>query len=288
MLKEKPPGRNSAALNKRVRIVHWKAAEAEPLIALCRAGGFHVEFDAIEFPALAKKIRGAPPDALVIDLTRLPSHGREVATAIRRTKYTRHIPIVFVDGAQEKIEMTRRHLPDAVFTSCSRLCASIRKAMAHPVVNPVVPPDVAERYRLRTKAQKLGIKESVNVGIVDPPRGYEAALGELPQGVELLENPDVVQRVTLWFVRTPEDYQGALRRMRAIADRTKLWVIWRKGGGSGLTDKIVREWGNEVGLVDYKICSVSDEWSGMVFARRKSLAKTAQAHRQAFPELEKR
>ena len=104
----------------RVRIIHWKPTESGPLIEACRACGFDVVYDDVPFPALAKEIRHNQPDALVIDLTRLPSHGREVAMAIRRTKYSRHIPIIFVDGEAEKVEGIRVHLPDAVFTSAAR------------------------------------------------------------------------------------------------------------------------------------------------------------------------
>src|ERR1700678_2996534 len=130
----------------RVRIIHWKPAESAPLIEACRACGFEVEYADMPFPALAKAIRHNQPDALVIDLTRLPSHGREAAIAIRRTKYSRHIPIIFVDGEPEKVEGVRQQLPDAVFTTRGKICASVRKACANPVANPVAPPSVMERY----------------------------------------------------------------------------------------------------------------------------------------------
>jgi CheY-like chemotaxis protein len=255
----------------RVRIVHWKPAEAEALVETCRAGGFEVEFDATDLPLVAKTIRRTMPDALVIDLTRMPSYGRELAFAIRRTKYTRQIPIVFVDGEPEKVEAIRRQLPDAVFASRKQLCARIKAACGRRIPNPVTPPGVMERYASRSKAQKLGIKEGSTVALFDAPRDYAAVLGELPAGVELVEDPDDVHPVTLWFVRDPREYQAGLRRMRTIADRTKLWVVWRKGSTDGLTSNLIREAANEAGLVDYKICAVSSEWSGMVFARRKKV-----------------
>lgn len=254
----------------RIRIIHWKGAEAGPLIDACRECGFEVEYDDGALPSLAKVIRQTLPDALVIDLTRLPSQGREVALAIRRRKYSRHIPIVFVDGAPEKVEDVRRHLPDATFCTRAKLCSGIRAARRNPPLNPVVPAPVMERYASRTVAQKLGIKENSGVALFDPPRDYAALLGELPEGVELLEDPDSIEPVTLWFVRDPREYRAGLRRKAAISDRTKLWVVWRKGPATGLTDRVVREAANEAGLVDYKICSLGEQWSGMVFARRKS------------------
>ena len=216
-------------------------------------------------------VRENPPDALVIDLTRLPSHGREVAIYLRRTKYARHIPLIFVDGEQEKVEATRGLLPDATFVNRKHLGAGIRAACAKRVGDPVLPPGIMQRYSSRTVAQKLGIREGSTVGVIDPPRDYAAVIGELPADAVLVEEPASPQSVTLWFVRDPRAYYAGLRRMAGMAQRTKLWIVWRKGGAarSHLTDKEIREQANEAGLVDYKICAVSAQWSAMAFARRK-------------------
>ena len=255
----------------RVRIVHWKASQAAALVEACRACGFEVEYEDLKFADLAKAIRVRPPDALAIDLTCLPSHGREAATYLRRTKYARHIPLVFVDGPAEKVAVVRRQLPDATFTTLKRICTSIRQACARGVpADPVLPPGAMERYGSRTLAQKLGIKEGSTVGVMDAPRDYAAALGPLPEGVEIAEDPVAAQAITLWYVRDSREYQAGLRGMQEIAGRTKLWVVWRKGVNGGLTDRSVREAAIEVGLVDYKICAVNDQWSAIAFARRKS------------------
>src|SRR5580700_7110976 len=96
----------------RVRVVHWKAAEAGPLLEACRAAGHEVEYEPADLPAMAKMVRRTLPEALVIDLSRMPSSGRELAFTIRHTKYTRQIPLVFVDGEPEKVEAIRKDLPD--------------------------------------------------------------------------------------------------------------------------------------------------------------------------------
>jgi hypothetical protein len=254
----------------RVRIVHWKAAEAAPLIEACRACGVDVEYLDANFPAQAKAIRAAPPDALIIDLTCRPAHGREAAIAFRRSKYARHIPLIFVDGEPEKIAAVRASLPDAAFTTRKQLCRRIQSACARPLADPVVPGGFAEQYRTRTVARKLGIKPGSIVGVFDAPRDYVGALGALPEGAEVMEDPEAVHPVTLWFVRDPRVYQAGMRRMAALAGRTKLWVVWHKGATNGLTQYMVRDTALEAGLVDYKICAVNAQWSGMAFARRKS------------------
>ena len=85
-----------------------------------------------------RSLRESPPLAAVIDLTRLPSHGRYVAAEIRATKSTRHIPIVFVDGDPEKVERIRKDLPDAVYTSRSRLASALKRVK--PLADPVAAP----------------------------------------------------------------------------------------------------------------------------------------------------
>ena len=87
-----------------------------------------------------------------------------------------------------------------------------------------------ERYASRSKAQKLGIKEGSTVALFDAPRDYAAVLGEMPAGVELVEEPDSVHPVTLWFVRDPRDYRmacGARVRSRSGQD----------SGSSGARDR---------------------------------------------------
>ncbi|HWE50868.1 MAG TPA: hypothetical protein VG273_13830 [Bryobacteraceae bacterium] len=257
----------------RVRVVHWKPAEAGPLLDACRAAGHEVEYEPGDLPAVAKIVRRTLPEALVIDLSRAPASGRELAFAIRHTKYTRRIPLVFVDGEPEKVEAIRAQLPDATFTSNQRIRSAIKSACSQVLDSPAMPPTVMERYGNRSVAQKLGIKEGTTVALFDPPRDYAAVLGELPEGVELVEDPEDIHPVTLWFVRDPRELQATLPRHRVLAARSKLWIVWTKGATNGLTGAYIREAAIEAGLVDYKICAVNARWSGMAFARKKLAPK---------------
>jgi CheY-like chemotaxis protein len=66
-------------------------------------------------------IRADPPDVVVIDLARRPSHGREVAQALYKTAATRHIPLVFVDGNADAVDGVQRRVPTGIFTTWDRL-----------------------------------------------------------------------------------------------------------------------------------------------------------------------
>jgi hypothetical protein len=252
----------------RIRLFHWRAEEAKPLLTLLKAAGHSVDYK--EPVSSYREVRASPPDAIVIDLSRLPSHGREVAVFLRGSKATRHIPIVFVGGEPEKIEGVRRVLPDAVYTPVARLRGALRTAIANPPENPLKPAQMMERWSSRTTAQKLGIAKNSRVFVIDPPSGYARAIGELPDGACFEEESVGGCAVALWFVHGIAEFQAVLPRMRALAAHSRLWILWRKSKQDGVNGNIIRAGAIDVGLVDYKICSLNETWSAMVFAVKKA------------------
>jgi len=256
---------------KRVRVIHWNAPEAAPLIEIVRDAGFVAEFEPDTNGAIvARAIKGSLPDAVLIDLSRLPSQGREMAVWLRNQKTTREIPIVFFGGESEKVERIKSVIPDAAYATETTIGQLLKKACAGRAANPVVPPSAMERFAGKTAAQKLGICAASTVAVMDAPRDYALLLGPMPDGVEFFEDPPEVKNVTLWFIRDAEAMLGALRQMRAIAANTKLWIVWPKGQTNRFREGSIRELGIENGLVDYKICSVNGQWSGILFARKKT------------------
>jgi len=252
--------------NPCVRLFHWRAEEAKPLIAALRAGGYSVDYPGDKSNGNWRSLRQNPPVAAVIDLTRLPSHGRYVAAAIRATKTLRHIPIVFVDGDPEKVERVRKDLPDAVYTSRGRLASVLKRVK--PLADPVAAPQMMNRTD-RTTAEKLGIRAGARVALVDPPADYVRVLGKLPKDVSLEEEADDAP-LTLWFAREPDAYLAGLAGIRKRALTSRIWVIYPKGrSASDLTQGLVRESALAVGLVDYKVCSVNEVWTGLLFTQKK-------------------
>jgi hypothetical protein len=250
----------------RVRIIHWREEEAGGLIETCRSAGFQVDYDAGGGTVVTRAIRAKLPDVFAIDLSRLPSHGREVAVWLRRAKRTRSIPLVFVGGEQAKIAAIRGLLPDAWYCQPRNVASALRRALQAKATGcePVAPTAVPEK----AAALKLGIAAGGVVSVIQPPRGFPELLGEIPDDVEFTESS---APLTLWFLHDRESLMEGLREMRRLAARTKLWLVWRKGGkGEGLTQNLVRETAREAGLVDYKICSVDQNWSAMLFALKKS------------------
>ncbi len=155
----------------RIRLIHWHADEAKVRAEQLRLEGYDVACDLPEPPVLLRQLRSDPPSAVIIDLSRVPSRGRDVAVALRTYKDTRAVPLVLVGGDPDKLARVRELLPDA----------------------------------------------------------------------------------------------GRIRR-------NALWIAWPKKAASpaiDLTQQAMREAGLAAGLVDYKICSIDETWSALLFRRRK-------------------
>jgi hypothetical protein len=251
----------------RLRLIHWNAAEAAPYLTLLKEAGHRVEYSPEFSPQLMREWRSAPPDAFIIDLSRLPSHGREIAIALRQSKATRGIPLLFCEGEEEKVAKTRSLLPDATFCKLSRLKSTLRIATRSASNAPVVPIAMMDRYTGRSTGQKLGIRSGDAVALLNAGRDMPATLGELPENVKFVET---AAAVTLCFVTDANDLQRQISSLRFLAAHTKLWICWKKGkwAQGGVTERLVRETGIALGLVDYKICSVSEVWSGLLFAAK--------------------
>src|SRR5262249_34941638 len=142
-----------------------------------------------------------PPSAFIIDLSRLPLQGRDVAMALRGYKTTRHTPLVFVEGEPEKVERIKNHLPDAVYTSWSQIRGSLRSAITKPPSSPGLPESKPEGYSGTPLPKKLGIKPNSTLALVGAPKDFEKTLGELPEGVKLKKHPSATCDLIIWFVR---------------------------------------------------------------------------------------
>lgn len=256
----------------RIRLIHWKAEEASARIETLRAAGYEVEYSELD-GAGYRALRNDPPAAFVIDLSRLPSHGMEVGTGLRGYKATRTVPLVFVEGAPEKVERIKRVLPDATFTTWSRIRSSLKSAIAHAPANPVKPESNLAGYSGTPLPKKLGIKPNSIVALLNMPRGFETTLGELPEAVTFITETTGKPELIIWFIRTRFELESRITEMREATGAGGLWIAWPKkasGVASDLTENIVRDTGLAIGLVDYKVCAIDATWSGLKFARRKA------------------
>ena len=121
-------------------------------------------------------------------------------------------------------------------------------------------------------ARKLGIKDN-----------FRAALLHVPDEVKT-ELRDALGkcRIQSWRPKTSTDLDfiflfaksraglelELMPAARALAPAGMLWISWPKktsGVATDLTGDVVRQSGLDAGLVDIKVCAVTEVWSGLKF-----------------------
>jgi len=256
----------------RVRLVHWNAEEARKQAAFLAGAGYEVSCEVPRGPEFLRALQQSPPDVIVVNLSRMPSQGRDLALLIRKNGATRRIPLVLVGGEESNVARIREILPDAVFTPWGRVRSSLKRAIAHPVSEPRVPSSVFEGYSGTPLPKKLGIKPGSVVGLIDPPKDFTETLGSLPEGAELRAQARGHCNLLICFLQSRAVLERQVSGIAARTDYAAVWFAWPKktsGVATDLSEKVVRECGLAAGLVDYKICAIDATWSGLLFARRK-------------------
>lgn len=124
--------------------------------------------------------------------------------------------------------------------------------------------------------RKLGIGQGSYVVLVGAPEGFERVLASLPAEASVHRRPPPAGRrfvdVAVLFTSARADLGRRFLRVAAsLRPAGGLWVAWPKrasGVATDLTETVVREFGLSPGLVDNKVCAVTDIWSGLRFVVR--------------------
>lgn len=121
-------------------------------------------------------------------------------------------------------------------------------------------------------AHKLGFKPGHRYALLHAPPEFSRLLGPLPDGVVEVGTRGKNLDLVMVFSRDAEALRGEFARAAArLRPAGMLWVSWPKKAArqeTDLTEDVVRRIGLAAGLVDVKVCAVSDVWSGLKFVRR--------------------
>lgn len=124
-------------------------------------------------------------------------------------------------------------------------------------------------YSGKPLAPKLGLRGPCRLRFLHAPPELADWLGPLPAGaVEAEADLDFILLFTGSAGSLRAEFAPAAHR---LAPAGMLWVAWPKKSSkvpTDLTEDVVRVIGLEAGLVDVKVCAVSDIWSGLKFVRR--------------------
>ncbi len=254
----------------RILLIHWNADEAEVRAATLRKAGHSVETltDAKDSSA-HKRIAANPPDLFIIDLARLPSHGRELGGWLRRNRATRHVPLLYIEGDPVKTDRVRALLPDAHFAPWTRVRAAVTRALKTAPKNPVVP-GAMDGYTQSPLPKKLGLKPDTPFTLLGAQRDFDA---QPPPGATAKRRAGKPTPVVLLFVKSAAELDRRWpTATNATADPGRLWICWPKrasGIASDLTQSVVRAHGLSRDWVDFKIAAIDEVWTGLAFTRRK-------------------
>lgn len=122
--------------------------------------------------------------------------------------------------------------------------------------------------------KKLGLKPGMRVHLHDGPPEFREWLGpDCPTfGFEAL---GAGTETTLIFASEREVLRDRINAAFAVIARDgMIWACWPKKASkveTDITEDVVRDIALPLGLVDVKVCAVSEVWSGLKLVIRKEL-----------------
>jgi hypothetical protein len=119
--------------------------------------------------------------------------------------------------------------------------------------------------------KKLGIKAGFRVQLANAPAEVRAELREALAECEVAKQGDALDFAMVFTKSGAELAREFSRIAKLLAPAGMLWVSWPKKSSGVATDvdeNGVRGIGLAAGLVDVKVCAVTEVWSGLKFVRR--------------------
>jgi hypothetical protein len=129
-------------------------------------------------------------------------------------------------------------------------------------------------------AQKLGYRPGLRVLLLGAPPEYSSWLGPASLDAEFCELAKLEAGgagLIHFFVSSASVLRGQLTELLPLLEeRGMLWVSWPKkavakklGIDTDITEGTIRDIALPLGLVDVKVCAVSEVWSGLKLVRRR-------------------
>ncbi|WP_282084931.1 DUF3052 family protein [Aquimarina algiphila] len=119
--------------------------------------------------------------------------------------------------------------------------------------------------------QKLGIKEDYKVLFYNEPEAYYQWL-EIPFQPTKVSGEDLADMMHIFAKDKEKLREYLINGISQIQQNGMIWVSWPKKTSkveTNITEDIIREIAFPLGLVDIKVCSVSNVWSGLKIVIRK-------------------
>lgn len=120
--------------------------------------------------------------------------------------------------------------------------------------------------------KKLGIKDGFHICFSGAPGSVIAELRAAVAGCKVVRDGRGPLDFAMVFAKSSAELKKEFSRFtKVLAPAGMIWVSWPKkssGVATDLDENVVREIGLGAGLVDVKVCAVTEVWSGLKFVRR--------------------
>lgn len=109
--------------------------------------------------------------------------------------------------------------------------------------------------------------------LYNEPRHYLSLFSDFPTNVIKLERieKDTADFIHVFCTSKKELIESVSNLKHAMKQTGMLWVSWPKGSSKINTDlkrELIREYLLSIGLVDIKVASIDEYWSGLKFVYR--------------------
>jgi len=124
-------------------------------------------------------------------------------------------------------------------------------------------------------AKKLGIKDDFRAALLHVPDDVKSELRDALGKCRIRHFRRQTSKDLDFIFLFAKSRAGLdlelLPAAQALAPAGMLWISWPKkssGVATDLTENVIRQSGLDAGLVDVKVCAVTEIWSGLKFVRR--------------------
>jgi len=123
--------------------------------------------------------------------------------------------------------------------------------------------------------KKLGYKPGQKIYLKNPPEEYYEWVSPVIDQVNLVNRLTNDFDLIHFFTTSRKELEDLLPKYQSrIQENGMIWVSWPKKSSkvvSDVTENTIRKVCLPLGLVDVKVCSISNVWSGLKLVIRKEL-----------------
>ena len=115
--------------------------------------------------------------------------------------------------------------------------------------------------------KKLSIKPETKLLLINAPDNYFDLLEENIND-QICKKNELADLIHL-FVKNNKEFESGMKKLKSVIIKNQnitIWVSWYKKTAkipTDITEDVIRNYALKNGLVDVKVCAVSDVWSGL-------------------------